>query len=773
MIRRKLPTFGTLLLLMFVCLPLYGRKGANLLSIKRGESGNRSWAVFNFSEMVSWVGISQSERGRVSLYFEGTAGDLNNSDIFVNYASNQRISIKQVSSVPSIFKADILYDEDIPLAILKKSSHLVVAFNNERLMGIDVLPERTEGMTKPGSLKNISNVIQEKYVRTYFQFDGKYDLVGYMRPSKSVAALFFRGAKLESVEDDLTYPSSPLRRIRIFDDKKGFVKAVMFFQPEASFSIAQRYPDLIVQTDVITPPPVQEKLVREETGSVGKETALKEESKKEPEKIVGKKLAEATPLSKTIEEKKQQVVPEEKRQIELDRSKKKEEKPKATVESVQKKEQKGEAPERKKALAMKEVKKIEAEPSKIPWDKKVSFNFRSTPIHDALRIVASSYDLNMVITDGVEGSVTMNLKDVTLKQTLDKIIYTNNCEYYEDNGIITVKPAGVVYAGGQVTKVYRLEYADANNIASVVRQIVDNDSMVQVFHPEFLMYEESGKNRQSSNKNAVQGIRRSSTLVVTTSPEKIKQIDRVIAELDKMPTQIMIKSQLVEASPITTNKLGIDWDKTITTMLWDKYPLEGGTYIDYSGVNDKPSKGGKFTLASLTTSKFQAVLDFLKEKTDATLKSNPNIVAMDNEESSISVGTTVPVPKIQRGLGGQGDMVTFDYKEINIQLNVTPHITKDGRITMYVNPVIEEITDWVIYKEHRAPVTSKRSVNSIVTINNGETLAIGGLIKTQKVKTIKKVWFLGSLPLIGKLFQHEKYEEKQTDLIIFITPTII
>ena len=94
---------------------------------------------------------------------------------------------------------------------------------------------------------------------------------------------------------------------------------------------------------------------------------------------------------------------------------------------------------------------------------------------------------------------------------------------------------------------------------------------------------------------------------------------------------------------------------------------------------------------------------------------------------------------------------------------------------MYVNPIIEEITGWVVAgdQEARAPITSKRLVNSIVTVKNGETVVIGGLIKNQKIKTIKQVWLLGNIPLIGKLFQHEKYEDKQTDLMIFITPTVI
>ena len=139
--------------------------------------------------------------------------------------------------------------------------------------------------------------------------------------------------------------------------------------------------------------------------------------------------------------------------------------------------------------------------------------------------------------------------------------------------------------------------------------------------------------------------------------------------------------------------------------------------------------------------------------------SNPRILAMNNEESSISVGTTVPIPRIQRGSGGQGDMVTFEYKEINIQLNVTPHLGVDNEIIMYIAPIIKEITGWVEIGVQRAPITDKRSVNSIITVKNEETVVIGGLIKNHTKKVMKKVWLLGDIPLIGKLFQHEQYEK--------------
>jgi general secretion pathway protein D len=261
--------------------------------------------------------------------------------------------------------------------------------------------------------------------------------------------------------------------------------------------------------------------------------------------------------------------------------------------------------------------------------------------------------------------------------------------------------------------------------------------------------------------------------VVTDRPEKIREIDAIIRQLDRPPVQILIESKLVELTPQEDSEVGINWDKTLTMALKWQDILPSGGEMDYSLLDEATGEGGDWKMGKLSASQFSAVIDFLQTNTNSELISNPQLMAMDNEESSITVGTTVPVPRIQRGFGGQGDMVTFDYKEVNIQLNVTPHLSAENEITMYVNPIIEEITGWVELDRNRAPITDKRTVNSIVSVKSGETVVIGGLIKNQTVKTKKKVWLLGSLPLIGKLFQHYTTEIRKTNLLIFITPNLV
>ena len=758
------------------------RGQATLVSVRQGEGRNKSWAIFSFNEKAQWIGVSQSENHRLSLYFSARAGEMQDKTWTIDPASGSSVAVKQASRRPPILRADLVCDLNTPLAVLKKGRLIVVAFNDiESIVEKTAVYENGDDIQSNGRLVNVDPVVEADQVRTSLLFDGYHDWVGYLRPSSDSAALLFHGARLFTDTDDFEFSASALRNVRFYqggDGKRLNIRAMMSFSTPTSFSIVKKPDRMVVQTAY----DAEQGILQVEEAEAIPESVLIDSSEAGTtqevslDEIITNIEDELDVIDEESYESPMTSVPvvfepdsdiTDIHEIPVADDNIVSEEDTNTLDSTVQEE----IPDERQVELPLETQIEIAEG--IPWDEEVSFEFNNIPVRDALRLIASGSNLNMVIDEGVEGMVTMDLRRVTLKQAIDRIVYTHNCEYIIDEGIITVKPVTTVYTGGSVTRVYRLKYADAENVASVIRQVVSSDTLVKVFHPEFLHFPESGRNRKAANDVAVQGIRRSSILVVTDRPEKIREVDKVIRELDRAPYQIMIESKLVELAPIHTNELGINWDKTINAVLWNQAKLNQGTNIDYSFFNEDPNAGTEWQVGSISAGKYQAVLDFLREKTDSKLKSNPRLLAMDNEESSISVGTTVPVPRIQRGMGGQGDMVTFDYKEVNIQLNVTPHVTKPNEITMYVNPIIEEITGWVEYEQHRAPITDKRTVNSIVSVKNGETVVIGGLIKSQRIRTMSKVWLLGSLPLLGRLFQHESFEDKQTDLMIFITPRII
>jgi type IV pilus secretin PilQ/predicted competence protein len=686
-----------------------------LISVKKGNRGDKSWAVFTFDKKAILIGVFQPDMGKLSLYLWGESGMLNGSVITLDQAYDRSILIKQAR--PSIIRADILNAAPGPMSVLKKDGYLVVAFNDERLLDGSTLLYG-EGIGIPGKMTGLTSSTEGNKTTAFIPFEGAFDWIGYVRSSPETASLFIRGADLADGRNDLNFDQGAFHSIRLMgiQGETSGIKAEVMVTQNTPIQIARKTSKMIVQ--------VSSAQAESDTSDAISQLASAEAEKPKP-------------LRPAVE---------------------------TSIESAQ--------PVEAKALPP-PAGETETKPGEetIPWDKLVSFTFRNTPVRDALQLVASSNSLNMVITEGVRGAVTMELKNVTLRQAMDKIINTQKCEYTVDGSIITVKPVEAKYAGGRVTKVYRLKYADAVNVAKVIKRIATSDSLVDAFRPEFLDFSEAGKNRMASNTQTVQGIRRSSVLVVTDRPEKIQEIDQVIRDLDKPPAQIFIESKMVEMSPENSNKLGIDWNQSFD-LAYSALP-GGNKTLDLLNTGGGLQINREWQTGQLTKNQYATLLNFLQEKTDAKLILNPKINAMDNEEAIISIGQTVPVASIQRGTGGQGDMVTFSYREVSIRLNVTPHVLGNGEITMYINPVIEEITEWRTLYGSEAPVTDKRSVNSIITVRNGETIVIGGLIRNQRKKTLKKVWLLGNLPLFGRLFQYETEIEKQTDLMIFITPNIV
>ncbi|RMD98825.1 MAG: hypothetical protein D6814_06765 [Calditrichaeota bacterium] len=405
----------------------------------------------------------------------------------------------------------------------------------------------------------------------------------------------------------------------------------------------------------------------------------------------------------------------------------------------------------------------------------INVDFRNAEIGNVLRILARQNGFNVVAGDSVKGRITVTLKNVTLEQALDSILRANGYQYRIENGVVVVKPVSRGFNVEEMeTRVYRLKYIDAHNLMEAISELKSPEGKIKVlttsFHNRKDVYE---VNNRVAPRREVKYWLRSSVLLVTDFPSNLKAIDKLVQELDKPVPQVMIEAKLIETSPQDKTNIGIDWSKSLAAELFDEVVFEGGTVYRYSSQTPLSKKSGGVTFGTLNTSQFNAVLNFLKTKMNSRLLSNPRILAMDNEPSDISVGTNFPVPQINRGVGGQGDIVTFTYKDVNITLRVVPHVTSHKSIVMYVNPIIEEITGQVTVDKNSAPITSKREVDTVVKVKSGETIVIGGMIKEQSVVRVDKIWFLGSIPLVGHLFRNKSVQKQQTDLLIFITPKIV
>lgn len=775
-----------------------GFDNLQLQTLKQGNSGDKTWAVLEFSDNAAWSGVSRSKEGEMALIFQGLAGDLDGTNLLLSTEFDRSVSVHQLTGAPPAFRVSFSFEPDIPVVVARHGKNVVVSFNDPRLL--EVTPQTaTPFESESASLTSVSTVGNDGKRLTNVNFDTTFDWIGYIQYNQYKSELLLNGIRNVSSQNPVLFEDGGLRGIyfRKNPEKPFLYKATVVFDAGSRFFIGKRNKMMFIQHEPGEPSSAPEPQFAEALPAVTGTADIAQDSQagpisdsdfddlfsSEPTVQEQKPAGEVAAVSRaqtdtsapaagqtTVQRPKPEIMEPEPEPVEIAR----------TEPAFQ--------PPSEEPKPQQEISRASLEEDNdIFWNQRVSFDFRSTPIQDALRLLASSNGLNMVIGEKIEGTVTMQLHDVTLRQALEAIVVTNNYEYFVEDGIITVKTVSEKYEGGRITKVYRLMYADASNVAQVVKRIATNDSLVQVFYPEYLQfmmdpsemqqgggagggmqYQGAGMSRMMKNSEAIEGIRRASVLVVTDRPDIIREVDQLIVELDVPARQIVIEAKFYELTPETSDELGINWQDTWNVV----NSLSNGAGSLSLENNGALGVSWDWRSGNLSPGQYYQVLQMLQTQKESKIINHPKLLAMDNEEASISVGTTVPIPSLT-SRAGLSDQLSYEFKEINIQLNVVPHIGKDNYITMYVNPIVEQITGWVESGTVRVPITGKRAINSIVKVRDGNTVVVGGLITDSEIETRKRVWLLGRLPLIGKLFQQTVKEKVKTDLLIFITPKIV
>ncbi|MGM9992703.1 MAG: type II secretion system secretin GspD [Candidatus Bruticola sp.] len=276
------------------------------------------------------------------------------------------------------------------------------------------------------------------------------------------------------------------------------------------------------------------------------------------------------------------------------------------------------------------------------------------------------------------------------------------------------------------------------------------------------------------------------SLVLYVSPSEYGELKTVIAKLDAERSQVQISAIVAEISLKRASELGIGWQALTSGGVIGSYKgglteegllnvLAGGNFV--AGVVGGNTRTITVSNQSVDVPEFFAYLSALNSSNDFNLISAPRVLTQDNKTATINVGQVVPF-----ATGGKLDAygsptVTFDYREVGIKLEVTPHMSRTGKIRMEVKQEIQEVTEYLDQEmagvKFSAPVVSNRSVDTTVTIPDGKTLLIGGLISKRTSDQVKGVPILKDLPLLGWLFRDKSTDDQKTSIFISLTPKIV
>lgn len=261
------------------------------------------------------------------------------------------------------------------------------------------------------------------------------------------------------------------------------------------------------------------------------------------------------------------------------------------------------------------------------------------------------------------------------------------------------------------------------------------------------------------------------SLVIVTDDETNENIRQVIQSLDRPKPQVLINVVFMQVTHNNDLDLGVEGSYTYNARGGNPANDVGGTAFNVATAQ-AASGGGFYQILSDDINLMVRALE-VAGKTE--ILSRPSILARNNQQATITVGQEVPLVTNTRVTDQNAVINTVQYREIGIILRVTPFITPDGLVEMIVAPEISSLSDRTvdIGNNATAPVIEKRSADTVVVTPSGKTVVIGGLIATQKINQDRKVPLLGDIPLLGYAFKRKVKQDTKTELLIFMTPTVI
>ncbi|MCP4651941.1 MAG: hypothetical protein GY858_00955 [Candidatus Omnitrophica bacterium] len=447
----------------------------------------------------------------------------------------------------------------------------------------------------------------------------------------------------------------------------------------------------------------------------------------------------------------------------------------------------------------------------------ISLDVKSMDIIDVLKILADQGEFNISVSGDVRGRVTLFLKDVNVKDALEIALVSASLAY-EQRGEITYimtdreyeTKYGKKYGDNKKVKAFKLKYAKALNVRELLIQAVsgvgkvimdtstdtiividtednikqmekiityaDKPVKTKVFQLDYALAEEvEPKIKELLTPLAELTIDQASNkIIIRDYPDKLKKIEELISAIDEKPLQVLINAKIVEIRPSEKFYSGVNWEYWI-----DKYFRVDGDFAisSPSATTDKARFGTIGTTVS-EGGDYTGIIDFLEIFGETKILSSPRILALNNKEAKILVGTKDVYITSTTSQVGDSAVVSqaVNFVDVGVKLFVTPTINRSGDITLQIKPEISSSERMDITSDDKIteiPVVTTSEAETTVMVKDGVSIIIGGLRKITHEKERKQVPILGSIPLLGAAFRSKKDEQSESELVILLTPQIV
>ncbi|MBI90175.1 MAG: hypothetical protein CMG60_08825 [Candidatus Marinimicrobia bacterium] len=406
----------------------------------------------------------------------------------------------------------------------------------------------------------------------------------------------------------------------------------------------------------------------------------------------------------------------------------------------------------------------------IDLSQKMSINMKDSDIRNVLMLIGELTRLNIVVSPSVRDTITANLENVSVKAALDVILKPNGYSYFTQENIVIVKDTDSDIIRELKTVILKLKYISSEDLTGPLEAVLSDQGKVQKFTP---VVTAGGSNTRTSN-----------VIIISDLEENIPRVIAMIEELDQAIANVNISVKFIESGVDSAKGTGIDWSKNTPIFL-------GGS-TDTSGLL-LPFKLGKMTIATLNPLQFGQAWKLMQARGESKILASPQLTTLDNHSAETQITTTIyiegSVSNMSRSRNtstqntnvntnqvntntNTSDIRQITEKDVGINLSVTPRINEENRITLLVDASVEALLSAAEVATDK-PRSTRRTVRTQVTVNDGDTIIIGGLIAENAIENRKFIPVLSDLPWIGKLFQSTSIDKEQRELLIFITPNVV
>ncbi|WP_448383947.1 type IV pilus secretin PilQ [Desulfosoma sp.] len=400
-------------------------------------------------------------------------------------------------------------------------------------------------------------------------------------------------------------------------------------------------------------------------------------------------------------------------------------------------------------------------PAKVYRGKAISLDLQDADLTNVLRLLADVSGVNMVVEPDVSGKVTLKVENIPWDQVLDMVLMMNRLGKEEVGGVLRIAKEDKLRQEmkereermkieqqllrtkkdlGELDTAYlQINYADPGEIAAKISEIKSADGKISVDQ-------------------------RTGMVLYTDYPARIDVAKGIIRRLDKPTEQVLIEARIVQLNTTASRDLGVQWGFNLTKTT--DHQVNTSYAVDHPVAATSAANLSVGKLVGTTLWNLDLRLLAAEQAGRGKIISAPRVLTMNHVKATISQGTQIPYPRQTE------DGISTEFKDATLELQVTPHVTPDGRVRLQIQAK-KEAPNYAVSRPDEPPAIDSRKVDTELLVEDGATVVIGGIIEEDQSDTEGRTPGLHKVPVLGHLFKSHRSQQRKSELLIFINPQIV